>query len=742
MILNQKDKRTELLAPAGDLTTAIRAYEAGADAVYVGYKEFSARGHAKNFTLLDLQRLKGYAHQHGKAFYVALNTLVTDSELSSLIAFLKNLELLEPNAVIVQDLGVAGLIFKHFPSLTLYASTQMAVHNSAGLAMATEMGIRRVILSRELTLDDIKRLRAQHSDIELEVFIHGALCYSFSGLCLASGLLLSRSGNRGQCAQICRNYFMVGKERQFCFSCNDLFYAHHVLKLKEIGVNSFKIEGRLKTAEYVVAAVLLYRRILDCADATQTSKANENDSLLLDKARLTFARKATTGYLYSRHGDDLIDPSYAGHRGIFLGVVKDYQQPFVTVDLNYPLKRNDTLLCLTPKKACTEQRFNAFEIKNSSHKNVQELKRGQLALIRADFACTRGQELYLINSNSGKKEKKIDLKTIPKFGPRFKAQFVVDEKSICISARFLDDVDVSCALDVAVSASKDRKSLEGPVRQMFAVLGDLPFYLDLDIINQTPWEFPFVPLSLLKKIKVCFLNKLKGRFDDVVADKIKTTLPSVCVGQGPASSIREFGVRSKLSPHHHSRIPFADADDFKDPEFFFSLHNDRYVPLCPVLRDEASYFAGLKDMIADNAQTSFVLGLNNVHHIYYARQLATNDNVSFFIDVYLYAANRFSLTLYHQLIPRLRFAYFWPEGTRAEFESLRDVSPIPLVNMSDRQTLPLFISYGCLKKQPVCPKNCLGKDRFTVKNAGQSFEVLIDNCVAYVFSVDPLTVPS
>ncbi len=218
--------KPELLAPGGSFHSAYYAFQAGADGVYLGMREFSARQAAVNFTPEQLRRLLGVARERGGRVYLALNTVVREQELPRAAETLNWAQELGLDGVIVQDLGVAELARRHFPSLVLHASTQMAVHNAAGLRVARELGFRRVILSRELDLDTIRGLRQGNPDIELEVFIHGALCYSFSGLCLASWALTGRSGNRGDCAQICRSLFRSEDGEGYFFSSRDLYLGH------------------------------------------------------------------------------------------------------------------------------------------------------------------------------------------------------------------------------------------------------------------------------------------------------------------------------------------------------------------------------------------------------------------------------------------------------------------------------------------------------------------------------------
>jgi U32 family peptidase len=258
--------RPELLAPAGSIESFHAAVEAGANAVYLGLTDFNARLRAKNFTAATLSYLVPYAHKHHVRLYVAFNTLVKQAELEPVVHALYRLEQIGVDALIIADRGVIDIAQKHFPRLRLHASTQMAVHNAAGARAAGRLGIKRVILSRELTVDEIRAIKKQAA-VELEVFVHGALCYSVSGLCLASSFLGGSSGSRGRCTQVCRRKFVCGDASApaegFFFSPNDLCAASFLPDLVRAGVAAFKIEGRMKNAAYVYAVVNAYRKALD-----------------------------------------------------------------------------------------------------------------------------------------------------------------------------------------------------------------------------------------------------------------------------------------------------------------------------------------------------------------------------------------------------------------------------------------------------------------------------------------------
>jgi putative protease len=255
-------KKIELLAPAGNPETFHAALDGGANAVYLGMNAFNARQRSDNFTPQTLSYLIPWAQKQDVKVYITLNTLVKDGEMPDFIALCNTLVDLQPDAVLVQDLGMAALMRKYFPSLELHASTQMMIHNLAGIRAAEKMGIKRVVPARELTLRDIYKLRNQTA-MELELFIHGALCYSLSGNCLASSFIGGHSGNRGLCRMVCRRPFKKGNRRGFYFSPRDLQALDFVDEFKKIGIDSLKIEGRMKNSSYVYAVTSAYRQYLD-----------------------------------------------------------------------------------------------------------------------------------------------------------------------------------------------------------------------------------------------------------------------------------------------------------------------------------------------------------------------------------------------------------------------------------------------------------------------------------------------
>ncbi len=289
----------EVLAPVGNNEMLIAAVRSGADAVYFGAKDFSARRNAENFGDFELKNVIKYCHIRGVKAYLTLNILIKDSEMADAVDLAKNAYNFGIDGVIVQDIGLARVLHKLLPDLPLHASTQMSIHTPAALPILKQMGFTQVVVAREMSLDDLKRfcVEAQKYNITVEAFVHGALCMSVSGQCLMSAYLGSRSGNRGLCAGPCRLPFKVENGTGYDLSLKDLSHLDYVSELYNIGVRSFKIEGRMKRPEYVAAATKA------CKTALITGNVPTD---LAETLKNVFSRSGfTSGYLENKLGCDM-----------------------------------------------------------------------------------------------------------------------------------------------------------------------------------------------------------------------------------------------------------------------------------------------------------------------------------------------------------------------------------------------------------------------------------------------------
>ncbi len=326
-------KKVELLAPAGNLTCFYAAMAAGADAVYLAMQKYGARAFSENFSEEDLLEALLFANLHGKKIYITCNTLVKDEELQELVSALAPFYEAGLCGVIVQDLGVVSALRKAYPELEIHASTQMSISSSFGAKALKKMGLTRVVPARELSLQELKDIKA--TGLEVEVFIHGAMCYCYSGQCLMSSMLGGRSGNRGRCAQPCRlPYQYLGKSQQgnakeqYLLSLKDMNMLQDLPKLLEAGMDSFKIEGRMKSPAYVYGVTALYRKYIDLLESGEMTKENfAIDSQDLYRIRHLYIRSETeNGYYFRHNGKEMVtlsSPAYSGQDEALLQSIEE-----------------------------------------------------------------------------------------------------------------------------------------------------------------------------------------------------------------------------------------------------------------------------------------------------------------------------------------------------------------------------------------------------------------------------------
>ena len=334
-------KKIELLAPAGNMENLKAAVMAGCDAVYLGGASFGARAFCKNFTNEELVDAIKYCHLYGVKVYVTINTLVYENEVDSFMEYVDFLHRNNVDAVLIQDLGMFDLVRKTYPNLEIHSSTQMHIHNLDGTLLMQKLGVKRVVLARETSIDEIKYIK-DNSNIELEVFVHGALCISYSGCCLMSSLIGGRSGNRGTCAGSCRLKYDVKNEKglrlndgDYPLSTKELNTLEYVGSLIDIGVSSLKIEGRMKSKEYVYMVVSLYRKAIDSYYENKKVIIKDEDIIKLKKI---FNRNYTKGFLFNTNNNDIINSYRPNHMGIEIGKVIKYKKKVASILLKDDIK--------------------------------------------------------------------------------------------------------------------------------------------------------------------------------------------------------------------------------------------------------------------------------------------------------------------------------------------------------------------------------------------------------------------
>ncbi|MGX8833531.1 DUF3656 domain-containing U32 family peptidase [Amedibacillus sp. YH-ame6] len=348
-------KRVELLAPAGSFEALQAAVQNGCDALYLGGVMFGARAFANNFDEEEMKRAVAYAHVYGVRVFVTVNTMIKEEEIEACLTYIKQLQDADVDALIIQDLGLFQLIRAHFPDFELHASTQMHIHNPQGIHLLQELGAARVVVPRETSIEEIQQYSKLGMD--LEVFVQGALCISYSGQCLMSAMTQQRSGNRGECAQSCRMQYdleriddtgvhSVKANGKYLLSPKDLNSIKQVPALIEAGIASFKIEGRMKRPEYVALMVSTYRKAID---AYYEGKVFHVDATIEEDMQKIFHRGFSAGHLFHKMGSDLMNFNRPNHMGIEIGKVIDFRKDKVSIQLSKPLYQGDGIRILSLK---------------------------------------------------------------------------------------------------------------------------------------------------------------------------------------------------------------------------------------------------------------------------------------------------------------------------------------------------------------------------------------------------------
>ena len=580
----------ELLAPGGDRDAAYAALHYGADAVYCGLQKFSARAEAINFSPEQLGELTALAHAltPRRRVFVTVNTVVLNRERAELVAALADVDQAGVDAVIVQDLGVARIVRRWFPRLALHASTQLAVHNLAGLETLRQLGFRRVTLARELTLEEIRGLAAQ-AGLETEVFIHGALCYAYSGLCLYSSQLRGRSGNRGRCAYPCRDFFRKtgaapdrpADQGGYVFSMKDLALPEHVAALRNAGVASFKIEGRKKNALYVAATVTFYRRLLDGQLSAEEKEQGAAD------LQTIFSRPWTRLYLDApRHGD-VVDRDAVGHRGTPIGAVEtviSYGRGAARLRFHTrrALERHDGLQIDLPGVG---QPFgfpvDALRIVGSGNSAKNTFAAPVGSLVEVELPQERpnlpgGAPIYCSSSQAVKRSFPFPQ---PKPGafrarrPMTVALTLAAERFRAV-ARLVSEDDTGGPpppLEVAVEQAgpfqpaKDPAKLPAAARSAFDKLGDTPFLLaGFELHNPAGC---FIPVSVLNDVRRRLCARLEAAVQQAAAARLARLQAEVQADAPPATpALAVPDLRWQVRVDHPAVLDTFEADDWRNVE--------------------------------------------------------------------------------------------------------------------------------------------------------------------------------
>ena len=455
----------ELLSPAGNIECLKAAINNGADACYLGGKSFGARAFAGNFTNEELKEAVEYAHLYGVKIYITVNTIIYNNEVNDFIEYIKYLYQIGVDALIMQDIGMISLVRQTFPNFEIHASTQLHNHNNEGIKALKDLGVTRIVLDREMTLEQIENINV---DIEKEVFIHGALCNSYSGCCLFSSLNGGRSGNRGECTQPCRlpyklikNGKYISNEDKYLLSTRELNTIHNFNKLMNSDIISFKIEGRMKSPSYVGYITRIYRKLIDNYQKNNKeiiTKEEENNLKIL------FNRSFTNGYLFS---DKVMNISSSNHQGLEIGKVIDITPKKIKIKLSDNLYQEDGLRFKQSNKGMI-----ANFIYNEKNLLINKASKGDI--IYLDNKINLKDKDILVKTSSPYLDKEI-LSISEK---KIKIDINIEEKDNNLSITFQDKDNNKVSSVLPVEVPLTRNTTKEEIKEKISKLGNTPFIID------------------------------------------------------------------------------------------------------------------------------------------------------------------------------------------------------------------------------------------------------------------------
>lgn len=497
----------ELLSPVGDFECLKAAVQNGADAVYFGANLFSARAFAKNFDLEDLEKAINYAKLRGVKTNLTLNTLIKDDEFEDAVMLAKKAYEFGIDAIIVQDLGLATTLIKNFPNLPIHASTQMTIHNLDGALEAEKLGFKRAVLSRELSINEIEYI-CKNSNIEIEVFIHGALCISYSGQCLFSSMIGGRSGNRGKCAQPCRlPYELLENDNKidsgYLLSTRDLCGLEFLPQLINCGVKCLKIEGRMKNPQYVATVTRIYRKYIDLVLNNKPYTIDENDKKDLLQA---FNRGGfSNGHLSNNPNKKLVFKEKQNNMGIYLGKIKKFNsnKGLITLTLNDNLEIGDSIFAEKETSNYTISELMKID------KNIKQGISGETVTFgRMKGNINIGDKIYKTAS------KKLTSFALESFSKEFKKIHldcnisIKQNENINIYVKCLEhNIESSFVYNYIPLPAENKPLDKEKIIQQFSKTTDTPFeFSNLNIILDNNI---FIPVSILNDLRRTTINNIE-----------------------------------------------------------------------------------------------------------------------------------------------------------------------------------------------------------------------------------------
>ena len=555
----------ELLAPAGSLDAVRAAVANGADAVYLGTSRFNARDEGAQLSLDELEEACRIAHARQRRIYLTLNILTKPAELAEALMLLGDAVDRGIDAVIVQDIGLIRLIRQLFPALEIHGSTQMTVHDGSGARVVAELGVNRVVLARENTLDDIREIRAAVPQLGLESFVHGALCISYSGQCLMSGMISERSANRGSCAQSCRKDYVLtdassGDEldRGYLISAKDLGAYEHLAEIADAGIVCLKVEGRKKRPEYVATVTRSYREFLDRVATGENAPPRAEDVQPLVQI---YSRGFTGGMYGGRAGRDYVTRTQPDNRGLVIGAVVGRENGALIVEVSTPVREGDGL-GFEPADHVGGPTigFTVTSVRTLASRGVVRQAVDTRTHVPTGWRVVRTSDAQLLERARASyaalspalraRKTRLDVRVFGAPGTALKAVFTADGESVTVRT------------ELTLSPANKRPLDARTLREQLGRLGDTPFVLGaLEVEGLSAGLF--LPVSEQNHLRQQAVDQLMLRRDWAREAKlaerrtrIEAAVAAVAVNEDPAARRADTGFRLSVQVY---RVEDADA---------------------------------------------------------------------------------------------------------------------------------------------------------------------------------------
>ena len=721
----------ELLAPAGSYDAFIAAVENGANAVYLGGKLFNARANASNFDLDELKKIVEYAHLRNVKIHLTLNTLLNDSELKPALEFAFEIYKIGVDAVIVQDLGLAKILHEYIPNLPLHASTQLSTHSLEGVEELAKIGFSRVVLARELSIEEIKYI-CENTKTEIEIFAHGAQCICYSGQCLMSSMIGDRSGNRGKCAQPCRlPYELIKKNtngnnsnlgEDYLLSPKDLSTLNILKELPNVAC--LKIEGRMKSPEYVATVTSIYRKYLDNLESKVSKDDDTNLKQIFNRGGFSNA------YLKEKTGKDVMCYEKPKNWGIYIGTVIKYDgknEIEITNENNVDLINGDGIEIWNDEN----------ESPSSIISSVEKLKNGNYKISRIHGNINAGNKVYRTSS------KELNAKAIESFSRGFNRHNKVDCKIYAYTSKPLSMVIGDF---LYVSNIKPEKALKAPITKE-------KFVEQISKTGNTPFEFGnfkvemeddiFLSISSINEFRRCALKEYEGfllKNDEKNFDEIKAQIDNYEVIKNKNSLINEKEVSILLNVFNDDCLSLKNVnnyyinfkDSIKNIDIIQKIQGKKYLVFPNITK--ANYDKLIKNNIADLSKYFDGFVLSNIGQLQYVNDYLNNKEL-----IANYTFNTFN-TETIILLKELGFSkvILSQELTKEQINHVASnaislgvkVEVIAYGNtcVMTSEYCPIGSIVGGFCKEKACSKPCLKNEKYYLKDRlNMLFRVISDN---------------